>query len=557
MKHTLTEGINPLKLILFVVGLIVTNFLAAQSFDQVMSKGKIRGNFQLDMQYYQEDTIIGAEEVPEKILSNGFLNLVYTNGGFSAGLRYESYLNALLGFPEGYQGNGIAYRYASFDQKQFSITVGNFYEQFGNGIAFRTYEERGLGYDNAMDGVRIKYRPLKGIEITGVTGKQRLFFDYGEGIVRGLDADVYLNDVLPSLKESKTRILLGGSAVSKYQADQDSRFVLPENVALFGGRANITRGRFNLNTEYAYKVNDPSADNNFIYKPGEALFIQTSYSQKGLGIVLAAKRNDNMSFRSDRGESLQNLLINFIPALTKQHTYNLLATLYPYATQLNGEMAFQADLIYKFKKGTLLGGKNGMDIQLNYSTANNLDTTRLNDEDGKRQGYKADYFNVGEVYFKDFNVMLTKKFSSKVKGRFTYANLVYDQDVIEGKPGAPHIYANIGIADVTYKFNIRNAIRTEAQFLITEQDQGDWATLLIEYSYSPHWFIAFLDQYNYGNPDPSRRVHYYNGSFGYNDKGNRITLSYGRQRAGIFCVGGVCRVVPASSGLYLSVTSSF
>lgn len=557
MKHTLTKGINPLKLILFVVGLIVTNFLAAQSFDQVMSKGKIRGNFQLDMQYYQEDTIIGAEEVPEKILSNGFLNLVYTNGGFSAGLRYESYLNALLGFPEGYQGNGIAYRYASFDQKQFSITVGNFYEQFGNGIAFRTYEERGLGYDNAMDGVRIKYRPLKGIEITGVTGKQRLFFDYGEGIVRGLDADVYLNDVLPSLKESKTRILLGGSAVSKYQADQDSRFVLPENVALFGGRANITRGRFNLNTEYAYKVNDPSADNNFIYKPGEALFIQTSYSQKGLGIVLAAKRNDNMSFRSDRGESLQNLLINFIPALTKQHTYNLLATLYPYATQLNGEMAFQADLIYKFKKGTLLGGKNGMDIQLNYSTANNLDTTRLNDEDGKRQGYKADYFNVGEVYFKDFNVMLTKKFSSKVKGRFTYANLVYDQDVIEGKPGAPHIYANIGIADVTYKFNIRNAIRTEAQFLITEQDQGDWATLLIEYSYSPHWFIAFLDQYNYGNPDPSRRVHYYNGSFGYNDKGNRITLSYGRQRAGIFCVGGVCRVVPASSGLYLSVTSSF
>ncbi len=557
MTHTLLRKGNSFKLFILTVFIIFSGSVKAQSFDQVMSKGKIRGNFQLDMQYYQEDTIIGAEEVPERILSNGFLNLVYTNGGFSAGFRYESYMNALLGFPEGYQGNGIPYRYASFDQKQFSITVGNFYEQFGNGLAFRTYEERGLGYDNAMDGIRIKYRPLKGVEITGLTGKQRLFFDYGEGIVRGLDADVYMNDLIPRLKESKTRILLGASAVSKYQADQDSRFVLPENVALFGGRANITRGRFNLNTEYAYKVNDPSADNNFIYRPGEALFIQTSYSQKGLGIVLAAKRNDNMSFRSDRGESLQNLLINFIPALTKQHTYNLLATLYPYATQLNGEMAFQADLIYKFKKGTLLGGKRGMDIQLNYSTANNLDTTRLNDEDGKRLGYEADYFDVGEVYFKDFNVMLTKKFSSKVKGRFTYANLVYDQDVIEGKPGAPKIYANIGIADVTYKFDIRNSIRTEAQFLITEQDQGDWATLLIEYSYSPHWFVAFLDQYNYGNPDPSKRVHYYNGSFGYNDKGNRITLSYGRQRAGIFCVGGVCRVVPASSGVFLSITSSF
>ncbi|MEQ8908292.1 MAG: DUF6029 family protein [Vicingaceae bacterium] len=542
---------------LLLFGLLFAFGAQAQSFEEVMNQGKIRGNFQIEAQYYEEDSTIGAQEVPEQILSNGFLNLVYTNGGFSMGVRYESYQNALLGYPEGYQGNGIAYRYATYVKDELSVTVGNFYEQFGNGLVFRTYEERGLGYDNAMDGVRIKYRPFKGLELTALTGKQRLFFDYGEGIVRGFNAELYANDAFEFLKESKTRILLGGSAVSKYQADQDSRYVLPENVASFSGRANITRGKVNVNAEYAYKINDPSADNNYIYKPGEALFIQTSYSQKGFGLVLAAKRNDNMSFRSDRTEGLQNLLINFLPALTKQHTYNLLATLYPYATQLNGEMAFQADLIYKFKKGSVLGGKNGMDIQMNYSTANNIDTTSLNDLDTKRNGYTSDYFDVGEVYFKDFNVQLTKKFSKKVKGRFTYANLVYDQDIIEGKPGAPKVYANIGIADVTYKFNIRNALRTEAQFLVTEQDNGDWATLLLEYTYSPHWYIAFMDQYNYGNEDPDRQVHYYNISGGYNNKGNRISLSYGRQRAGIFCVGGVCRVVPASSGLYLSITSSF
>jgi len=531
--------------------------IQAQSFDEVMNKGQIRGNFQLNMQYYEEDSIIGAQDVPEKILSNGFLNLIYTNGSFSAGFRYESYLNALLGFPPGYKGSGLVYRYASFTEGKLSVTVGNFYEQFGNGLIFRTYEERGLGYDNAMDGVRIKYKLFDGITLTGITGKQRLFFDYGEGILRGFDAEVYLNETVKSLKESKTRIILGGSAVSKYEADQNDQLVLPENVASFAGRVNLSRGKINVNAEYAYKYNDPSVDNGFIYKSGEALFLQTSYSQKGLGIVLAAKRNDNMSFRSERNQDQQNLLINFLPALTKQHTYNLLATLYPYATQLNGEIAFQADLIYKFKKGTFLGGKRGMDIQMNYSTANNIDTTLLNDESTNRQGYTSDYFNIGEVYFKDFNVMITKKFSKKVKGRFTYANLVYNQDIIEGKPGAPKVYANIGIADVTYKFSTRHSLRTEVQALITEQDNGDWATLLLEYSYSPHWFVAFLDQYNYGNPDSDRQVHYYNASFGYNNKGNRISLSYGRQRAGIFCVGGVCRVVPASSGVFLSVTSSF
>jgi hypothetical protein len=34
-------------------------------------------------------------------------------------------------------------------------------------------------------------------------------------------------------------------------------------------------------------------------------------------------------------------------------------------------------------------------------------------------------------------------------------------------------------------------------------------------------------------------------------------MSYGKQRAGIFCVGGVCRNVPASNGFAISITSSF
>ncbi|MAY84978.1 MAG: hypothetical protein CMP59_12685 [Flavobacteriales bacterium] len=544
-------------LLAFTLTFIGGELKAQQGIDDVLNNGEIRGNFQLEAQYYQEDSLIGAQDVPEKILSNGFLNLIYTNGSFSMGVRYESYLNALLGFPEGYRGNGVTYRFASFTQEKMSVTVGNFYEQFGNGLIFRTYEERGLGYDNMMDGVRVKFKPAPGLSLTGITGKQRLFFEYGEGIVRGLDAEFYLNDGISALANSKTQIILGASGISKYQPDQDSRYVLPENVGAVAGRVNITHGFFNVNAEYAWKANDPSADNGYIYRPGEALFVQASYSRKGFGLVLAAKRNDNMSFRSDRTEGQQNLLINYLPALTKQHTYNLLATLYPYAVQLNGEVAFQADLIYKFDKGSVLGGKYGMDVQFNVATANNIDTTMLNDERTTRQGYTSDWFKRGELYFQDINTQITKKFSKKVKGRFTYANLIYNQDVIEGKPGVPVIRANVGIADVTYKFNMRNSLRTEVQFLLTEQDQGDWATAIFEYSYAPHWFFAIMDQYNYGNEDPERQIHYYNASMGYNNGGNRITLSYGRQRAGIFCVGGVCRVVPASSGLYLSLTSSF
>jgi hypothetical protein len=43
----------------------------------------------------------------------------------------------------------------------------------------------------------------------------------------------------------------------------------------------------------------------------------------------------------------------------------------------------------------------------------------------------------------------------------------------------------------------------------------------------------------------------------YNNDANRIQLSYGKQRAGVVCVGGVCRVVPASNGFTISITTSF
>ena len=78
---------------------------------------------------------------------------------------------------------------------------------------------------------------------------------------------------------------------------------------------------------------------------------------------------------------------------------------------------------------------------------------------------------------------------------------------------------------------------------------------LLEYKISPHWFWSIQDLYNYGHAN--QNVHYYSISTGYNYGANRIAITYGKQRAGLFCVGGVCREVPASNGFTISLTSSF
>ena len=80
---------------------------------------------------------------------------------------------------------------------------------------------------------------------------------------------------------------------------------------------------------------------------------------------------------------------------------------------------------------------------------------------------------------------------------------------------------------------------------------------LLEYTYSPHFFATVYDQYNYGNPKAAQQIHYLTGQVGYIGGTTRVAVGYGRQRAGIVCVGGVCRFVPASNGATLSITSSF
>src|SRR6185436_6825868 len=214
------------KNILFCCGCAIVFMLALTSVN-AQQQGGIHGNFELNAQYYQDDSAIGAPEVPEKLLSNGFVNFIYEKDNFSAGLRYESYLNPMLGFDKRYKGAGIAFRYLTYKNEELEITVGNYYEQFGTGIIFRSYEERGLGLDNAMDGVRVKYNPYKGIYFKGVIGNQRDFFTKGEGIVRGADAEFNLNETFSSFADHKTKWIIGGSFVSKFQDDQDPIYILP------------------------------------------------------------------------------------------------------------------------------------------------------------------------------------------------------------------------------------------------------------------------------------------------------------------------------------------
>ena len=533
--------------------------------------GQVRGSFQVDVQTYEPNSQIGITEEDingEKVGMNGFGNFIYTNGNFTMGMRFESYLKPLVGFDKQYEGTGIPYRFASFRKNKFEITLGNFYDQFGNGLIFRAYEEWTLGYDNSVDGIKVKFKPVKGISLKGVYGVQRLYWEKysngNRGIVRGADAELFLNDIFPSMADSKTKLILGGAMMNKYQKDDPFfPYKLPENVSAFSGRFNLSRGKINLLGEYAYKINDPSGINNHIYKEGQAIFVSGSFSQKGLGITLGAKWIDNMSFKSDRANKGNALDLSFLPPLTKIHTYSLEA-MYPYATQPNGEMALNGLIVYTIPKKSKLGGRYGTTFEINYTKTSAIHKTALHDTipigtEGTL-GYNSTFFKAGDLkYFDDFNVEVTKKINKKWKVILAYTYLNYNFDVIEEGIESDHnIYkVHVGVADITYKFDRRNAIRLELQYLSTKQDSGNWVAALIEYTIAPKWFFSIRDEYNFNNPMSNNTYHYYSAAFGFTNGPNRIQMAYGLQREGILCVGGVCRRVPAASGLTLTILSSF
>ncbi|MFH0867542.1 MAG: DUF6029 family protein [Bacteroidota bacterium] len=543
---------------IFLLFCLFPFYINAQNF---FSSGQIHGSFQLDAQYYMEDTLIGAPEVPEKVLMNAFANIIYTNGDFSAGLRFESFQNVMQGFDPRNKGNGIPYRFASYKSDELQVTIGNFYEQYGSGLILRAYQDWNLGIDNSIDGIQLQYKPLSGITLKGLIGNQRFFFDKGEGIIRGADGEFALNEIIKKWSEKKTKITLGGSVVSKYQKDMDPIYKYPENVAAFAGRLNFVCGKINLVSEYAYKINDPSAVNNNIYKPGEALYVSTTYSRKGLGVSVSGKRIDNMNFRSDRSMTGNPLIINYLPALTKQHLFTL-ASIYPYSTQPNGEIGFQGEVTYNIKKKTKLGGKWGTDISVNYSRALSINRTAVNDTtpigESGTLGYQSDFFKTGDdVFYDDINIGITRRISKKLNVEILYAYQTYNAEVIEGHPGAPMVYAHIAALDVTYKIKDKKSLQAEIQHLQTRQDDGNWAMLMLQYTISPKWFFALVDMYNYGNETNEKKIHYYTASAGFIKNANRIALAYGKQREGILCVGGVCRNVPAANGITLSIISSF
>jgi len=506
----------------FLTSLMLLSFkaIAQESSRNFINTGSFTGNVQVDFQYYQEDSSIFFFP-QQKMGLNSWGEFTYRYKGLTAGLRYEAFQDPLIGYSNKMKGQGIPYRYINYKKDQFEITVGDYYVQFGNGLLLRTYQDKGLGIDNALDGIKLGYTIAEKIHLIGISGKPRYYFGKDKSIIRGGDATIDVSDFFK--EDGKFKWTSGFSYVNRYYPLGDFDTTYPAYVDAYSFRTQLGYKKITLEGELAFKSSDPLDFINFRDKSeGEAYYINASYATKGFGISGQYKRTIQFDFRSNPTAQGLEYFLNFLPPIAKFYSLKEF-TRYPFVSIGTSEQGIQGEITYSPKIGKT--------ILLNYS--------KVHDADWDEKFYESVYVE-GDI-----------KISKKLKSIVSYQYLDYDQR-LQQKIGK--VFAHLFLADLSYRIRRKMNLRGEVQYLMTEQDKGDWIYGLLEFTIAPHYSIAIIDEVNLGKKP---EIHFYTLSASYTKGSHKFLLTYGRQSEGYQCAGGVCRYIPAYNGIGLSVLSSF
>ena len=533
--------------ITLILALAVPAAVSAQ--EENSSKGYLSGSFETNNILYQNDSPTGAVAPENRIGSNNYLKLDYYRGKFSAGAQLEGYFPVLQDYPIELTKAKLTNYYVSWTDDAFSVTAGTFYDQFGSGLLFRAWEDRTLGMNNAVMGARVTYNYKGIVSVKALWGLPRMGMEFSDTQVRGGDISFAISELA---KWDRTYLALEGSVLNRFEdipVDLEDEGGKPSSTG-YSGRINFEHGSgFFLKAEYVdggqkyYSNPDFASDGKmYLQKRGNAQLVELGYNNHGLGVNFTARRLEWMTSKIMNNSVSTANLLNYVPAVCTQYTY-LLTNFHPYTVQLgepayrnSGEMGGQLDVYYNFRRGTALGGKRGMKIHANFSTYYTL---------AQEGTAKA-----GNLLYRDFSVDIEKQFSRKFKALLLYS--MQEQNTHYGVGKATRLQ-NIVVADMQYKFTPTFSTRLELQYLATHEDEKDWMAALLEVNFAPYWSIYVSDMYNHG----SSNVHYYAAGVSYARSRTRVSLSYGRNKDGYVCSGGVCRVISAYTGLNLQLTTSF
>ena len=576
-----------MKKFLLLLGVAVATVFAVEEASAQIKAGEGQVSIALESNnsYYAPDKTL--EDIglvlPEKRTrgdfgSNDYLKVDYNIGRFSAGIQVDGYLPAMYGYDfydysqRASKLNMFLTKYVQWEDANWGVRLGDIYDQFGNGLIFRAYEDRALAFNNSLVGGRAHYNYNNMVNVKVLAGLPRLYDMRSNTAVWGADLSLSFSEMLGWYEGV---VALEGSYVGRYQKDAIVNYPVDGFVkGVDSDILNMVSARFNVEAKgFSFRFETVSKLNEDIYNPmldaakGHVTAIDLGYTEGRFSASASFRRMENMTtfieFRPmgiGGGNSM-----NYVPLLTRQHTYSL-ANLNPYrgsSVHTGGEVGGQLDLYYSLRNPKARGKY--WNFHINYSMFNTMDHFN------KMWNMDMEGRNV----WIDFNFDVERQWNKSLKTTFLYSFQRWDEEINHfDSANAHYCRSHIFVGDVTYKINKKHSLRFEAQYLASNDYEGDWVAATIEYNLAPKFSFYVSDMWNcepmqdgpYGNYyydvyDPeigdNYLLHYYQVGASFTHNSLRAQLSYGRNRAGYVCSGGVCRFQPAYTGVNLALTLSF
>ena len=570
-----------MKKFLLLLGVAVATVFAVEEASAQIKAGEGQVSIALESNnsYYAPDKklediglVLPEKRVRGDFGSNDYLKVDYNIGRFSAGVQVDGYLPAMYGYDfydysqRDSKLNMFLTKYVQWEDANWGVRLGDIYDQFGNGLIFRAYEDRALAFNNSLAGARAHYSYNNMVNVKVIAGMPRLYDMRSKTAIWGADLSLSFSEMLGWYDGL---VVLEASYVGRHQ-DVASEY-LAKGVE--GNVLNMASGRFNVEAKgFSFRFETVAKLNNDIYNPmynaakGNATTIDLGYTKGRFSASASFRRQENMTtFIEYRPMGIGGgNTMTYLPLLTRQHTYSL-ANLNPYrgsSVHTGGEVGGQIDLYYSLRNPKARGKY--WNFHINYSMFNTVD------HKNSMTGLDMEGRNV----WIDFNFDVERQWNKQLKTTFLYSLQRWDEEINHYDAAHAHYcLSHIFVGDVTYKINKKHSMRFELQYLASEDYEGDWVAATIEYNLAPKFSFYVSDMWNcekmqdgaYGNyfmnvntyEYQHELLHYYQVGASFTHNSLRAQLSYGRNRAGYVCSGGVCRFQPAYTGVNLALTLSF
>ncbi len=479
------------------------------------------------------------------------------------GLRYE------LSDPSevGPNFQGIRRRWIEYNKDGLELQAGDVYALYGRGLAVNMFESRPLNYDSWLDGFSGSYSKnfatlvpdLKPSLAVSAIGGNKLFFDI-DTLRPAMNISARAINGQIGLWSKK--ITVGASFIQAFTSTSRSIFGTPQfthrevnqpeiYVSFLAGPLDGFFGFTEERSTLSVVRNTPDS----VRHIGKGKYGSLSYSGEEFGITLEYKDYEYFVHAIDNpyAEYFGKLPLSSPPEVYKEFTYTSL-TRTTHAVNFNDEIGFQVEAnITAIPDLTLTLNAAASSRHYKRETDSNFKITQVDKVSALPEFDNVAYYPFWEAF---------------IEGEYSFGDLDYIKAFAHRRSDVIAFSGEEADIKRSTTFGVKGQFATqEAQSVVAsveyqkmfdsqsrrEDEHPENLYVVGQYSLPSLTFGGIFDF----STDYGQRRHIWPQAFVSTRIGgaHTVLVSYGAERGGINCTGGICRFVPEFDGFRLTITS--